>query len=150
VLVSVCRRDKLTFFDEMKQCGSSRKAFSMLFDKFLSMLSQKESRKYARLDFDLFIESLTNDKLRQILNKDIDLVLGFIAEIVRDGQERGEIRSDIDPIDYANYVAAITNGIKLHMLLVPSIKIPKMKEVVTKALLDNVWTETETVGEAVE
>jgi hypothetical protein len=63
-----------------------------------------------------------------------------LAEFIQRWQGSGEIRTDIDPNYLANYLIAVSVGIKVHLLLQSDLTADGFEDVVKKAFLETIWS----------
>jgi len=102
-------------------------------------LEQLESIPEMRLRTQLFGEALLNPKISDNLRNVWDDVLDGLEEIIRQGQERGEISTDIDRRALGRAYMAIHDGLLLQKAIDPNVNIGKMIEVIRAMHHGTLW-----------
>jgi AcrR family transcriptional regulator len=117
-IAAVKRERTRLLIDAIGQFGGSREVLGALVETFFNP-AETETQG---LDFALWAEATRNERVRAILAETVDTHLGALAAIVRQGQLRGELNTDIDPLQAARIFVALYQGFLLQKSLSPELE----------------------------
>jgi TetR/AcrR family transcriptional regulator, transcriptional repressor of aconitase len=80
---------------------------------FFGSLSDPEERRRRRLGIQIWAEALRNPKMLRIVRRGVDEPRAMFAGFVREAQDRGELRPDLDPDAVARLVLSLFFGFVL-------------------------------------
>ena len=80
---------------------------------FFGSLSDPEERRRRRLGIQIWAEALRNPKLLRLVRRGVDEPRAMFAGFVREAQDRGELRRDLDPDAVARLVLSLFFGFVL-------------------------------------
>jgi AcrR family transcriptional regulator len=113
-------------------------------DTSVSRLEQPESILEMRLRVQLFGEALINPRISEKLLGVWDEVFEMLEEIIRRGQELGEINPDIDTRALARAYIAVHDGLILQKTLDPEVDIWKLTDVFWAMHRGELWKRQKT------
>jgi AcrR family transcriptional regulator len=87
---------------------------------FLQAFYEPDFENIARLDLETWSEALRNEDLLRIIHQGRGATRNTIADVIREGVNRGDLTEKIDPVALANLFAAINTGLRLGRLLGPN------------------------------
>jgi AcrR family transcriptional regulator len=116
-IAAVKRERTRLLIDAIGQFGGSREVLGTLVETFFT---PSEAEREG-LDFALWAEASRNERVRGILAETVETHLGALAAIVRQGQERGELNPQLDPMQVARIFVALFQGFTLQKSLSPDL-----------------------------
>ncbi len=134
------RQAKELVFQKVNECRSAREGSSVLFQFIFNSYKNEAFKTYGSIDVETYSEATRNEEIRQIMLEDLEGLITPLAEFIRRWQERGEIRKDIAPDYLANYLVALSIGIKIDLLVQSGLTVGGFEDVVEKAFLDTIWS----------
>ena len=119
-------RKNEAWFVELKQKGDVREALSDFSKMVFSCLEQAQTECYTapamhRVKVGLWAEAIRNPDVLELFEHNYKATRGELAEIVREGQERGEVRATLDPKAVAQVFISLLEGFVLQKALDPSV-----------------------------
>ena len=96
---------------------------------YMKRLELPESNSEMRLRIQLFGEALLNPRIGENLRRVWDDVLEILGDIIRRGQERGEINPDVDSRALARVYMAVHDGLVLQKTVDPEVDIGELTEI---------------------
>jgi AcrR family transcriptional regulator len=133
------RQAKEILFQEINACPGAREGLSLLFQYLFKNYKSKEFETYGSIDLETYGEATRNKKIRRIMLEELQSLIAPLSEFIRYWQAKGEIRYDIDSRSLANYLIAITIGIKVHLLIQSEMTAELFEDVFVKAFLETIW-----------
>ena len=100
-------------FQEAMQQGDMLTVLDQLVDVFFGMLAEPESDMELCHEVQIWGEVQRNPRLKEIVDGARGSVIGYLEEIVRGAQERGEINPDLDPHSAARVLMSAHDGLVL-------------------------------------
>ena len=134
------RQAKELIFQKVNECQSAREGLSVLFQYLFHAYKNEAFKTYGSIDIETYGEATRNEKIRQIMLEEFQSLMTPLAEIIRRWQGSGEIRTDIDPNYLANYLIAVSVGIKVHLLIQSDLTADGFEDVVEKVFLETIWS----------
>ncbi|UCD09987.1 MAG: TetR/AcrR family transcriptional regulator [Dehalococcoidales bacterium] len=122
-------------FENLKQKESAIEAINESMESSINRIEEPEGIRYTRLWVQLFSESLKNERIKEAISITFDDVVDHLEEIIRLGQENGEINPDLDPHILARLFTIFHDGLVVHKVFEPEINISEYAEMM-KALCD--------------
>ena len=133
------RQAKEAVFQEITACTSALEGLSLLFQYIFRAYKSEGFKTYGAIDLETYGEATRNKKIRQIMLEELQNLMAPLADTIRRWQASGEIRKDIDPSYLANYLIAVSVGIKVQLLIQSELTTDGFEDVVTKAFLESIW-----------
>lgn len=110
-MVEQSRERSVSLVEEARSKGSTLQVLTNLADAFFALLDRPGAEALIRLHLELWAEALHNPHVLEPLRKDYDSVRQTIAEIVRRGQEQGDINPGLDPDAVARVLMSFFDGL---------------------------------------
>lgn len=95
-----------------KMNGDPEKTFNDLAVAFFGKL-QKENRDSLRLDVELWSEALRDPRVLKFVRHSVDNHVNALRDIIKTGQEKGELSSDVDATAVAQILTSLFRGMIL-------------------------------------
>jgi AcrR family transcriptional regulator len=93
-----------------RDIGEGAQALRALGRVFFSSLADPDERRRRKLGVQVWAEALLNPALHKLVMRGIDLPLTVIPQLVREGQESGELDRSLDPDAVARVMLAMWQG----------------------------------------
>ena len=137
-------RKNEALFVELKQKGDVREALSDFAKVFFSCLEQTQTECYTvpdmhRIKVGLWAEAIRNPDVFELFEHNYRAAQGELAEIVGEGQERGEVRATLDPKAVAQVFISLLEGFVLQKALDPSVDSTNYLEALDAFLNCSFW-----------
>jgi AcrR family transcriptional regulator len=101
------------FLVQGASAGQGMDALRTLGRAFFASLADPDERRRRRLGVQVWSEALRNPAIHAIVMRGVDGPRVAIASLVREAQELGELRRDLDPDSVARVVTALFQGLVL-------------------------------------
>jgi AcrR family transcriptional regulator len=101
------------FLVEGATSGEGLEALRILGRAFFESLADADEKRRRRLGVQVWAEALRNPKIHTLVMRGVDRPRAAIAGLVREAQERNELRADLDPDSVARIVTALFQGFVL-------------------------------------
>jgi TetR/AcrR family transcriptional regulator, transcriptional repressor of aconitase len=111
-----------TFIEEAEMRDGPTDAVREVARLFLSSLADEQERKRRRLGIQGWAEALRNPNVAKLVRKGTERVRRRLGELVRDGQERGELPAEADPDAMARVMVSIFQGFVLQQAWDPRLR----------------------------
>jgi AcrR family transcriptional regulator len=98
------------FAARARDIGEGAQALRALGRVFFSSLTNPDERRRRKLGVQVWAEALLNPALHKLVMRGIDLPLRVIPQLVREGQENGELDRSLDPDAVARVMLAMWQG----------------------------------------
>lgn len=121
------KKARAASFQKVKQ-STAAEMLDQVLDMSLGRLDKPEVIREMRLRVQLFGEALLNPRFMKNVRETWDDTLAHLEEIIRYGQEQGEVDPTIDARALARFSLAIRDGIVLQKTLNPEVDVPKIVE----------------------
>lgn len=136
-------RQNQAIFAELKGKGDAREALSQFGKIVFSCVEQAEEEGSAapdmhRIKVGLWAEAIRNPEVFELFQTNYRTAIGDLEEIVRNGQERGELRTEVDAKAVAQIFVSLLEGFVLQKALDPSVDSTRYLEALD-AFLDCSW-----------
>lgn len=93
--------------------GEGMEALRILGRAFFASLADPDERERRRLGVQVWAEALRNRKIHALVMRGVDRPRAAVAALVREAQEQGELRRELDPDSVARVVTALFQGFAL-------------------------------------
>ena len=93
--------------------GEGMEALRILGRAFFESLTDPDEKRRRRLGVQVWAEALRNPTIHALVKRGVDRPRAAIGGLVREAQERGELRQDLDPDSVARVVTALFQGFVL-------------------------------------
>jgi AcrR family transcriptional regulator len=113
-------------------------ALERVLGAYLIMHGRPEAADEGRLRLEMFSAAVRNPRVGTVLREAWEDVVGRFTEMVRRGQEQGEINPTLDPTTVARLITALHDGVYVHQTIEPSLDAPALLEVI-EALLNGTF-----------
>lgn len=130
---------KKLMMEKIRKCKNAKESFRELFKHIFLAYRNDSFRTYGAIDLETYCEATRNEEIRRIMLDECALLANPLMEIIRKWQREEEVRSDIDPRYLANYLIALSLGIKIHLLVQPELTVEGFEEIVEKAFIETIW-----------
>jgi AcrR family transcriptional regulator len=107
------------FMERAHGAGGGSEGLRELGRAFFSSLADPDERRRRRLGVQVWAEALRNPDILKLVKRGTVRPRLVIAELVREAQERGELRSDLDPDAFARAIQALFLGFVLQQAWEP-------------------------------
>ncbi len=121
------------------QQHSARKVLATYLAQYFRRRSQPEPESLIKFQVQLYGEAVRTHRIGEIQRKGREELLELAAEVVRGGQERGEISSSVDALAVARTVGAIADGFLIQKSDTPDLDVAKCFEAVSAIFFGNLW-----------
>ena len=115
--------------------GQGLEALRILGRAFFESLADPDEKRRRRLGVQVWAEALRNPKIHELVRRGVDQPRAAIGGLVREAQEKGELRADLDPDSVARVVTALFQGFVLQQAWDESLEVAPYFETV-EAILD--------------
>jgi len=140
------RQAKRLMWNRVTECQNAKESFRELFRHIFRAYESEAFKTYGSIDLETYCEATRNEEIRRIMLEEYDTLTNPLIEIIRNWQRKNEIRGDVDPGYLANYLIALSVGIKIHLLVQPDLAVNGFERVWGKAFLDGIWTGLQSDG----
>jgi AcrR family transcriptional regulator len=132
----VCRQhpNRGSRFEAAEGGAEGVEALQKVLGAYIIMHGQPEAADEGRLRLEMFTAAVRNRRVRTALQDSWEDVIGRFTEMVRRGQERGEINPTLDPTTVARLITALHDGVYVHQTIEPSLDAPALVEVIDALL----------------
>jgi AcrR family transcriptional regulator len=127
-------------FQKVNECQNAREGLRVLFQYLFDAYKNEVFKTYGSIDLETYGEATRNEEIRQIMLKEFQSLMTPLAEFIRRWQGSGEIRTDIDANYLANYLIAVSVGIKIHLLIQSDLTADGFEDVMEKVFLETIWS----------
>jgi AcrR family transcriptional regulator len=133
-LAELGRRQTRTFLESVPGADRAPPAARDLLDAAIRNLNIKECLEGIRVDVRLWGESLHTPQLRKLVLQAFENTSGSFVEVIRRGQERGEIKQDISAESAARVFMAIFMGLAVQKAIDRTVDVTDCWEVIASLL----------------
>ncbi len=140
------RQAKRLMWNRVTECQNAKESFRELFRHIFRAYESEAFKTYGSIDLETYCEATRNEEIRRIMLDEYDMLTNPLIEIIRNWQRKNEIRGDVDPGYLANYLIALSVGIKIHLLVQPNLAVNGFERVWEKTFLDGIWTGLQSDG----
>lgn len=124
------RRRSEALIAAAREMEGAPQVLDYLADSFFGILDRPESYDQIRMDVQLWAEALRNPKILDLVQRGVAAVRDPFSNIVRRGQERGDIRSDLDPEAVARVMISLFRGLLMQKAMDTDVDVQKYLAVV--------------------
>jgi AcrR family transcriptional regulator len=124
------RENTRAFIESVERPPEARMALAAIVQKLLSMLDEPAAVESSRFDVRLWGEAVHTPKLCDLWQRGCADAGGPFAEIVRQGQARGEVDADLDPDAVGRVLVALLLGLQVQKAIDPGIAVSDYGEIV--------------------
>ncbi len=128
-------------FSQMGQKKTSREAIKEFFRNNFECGPVDELKKSARGNFNLWSEALKRENIREMFNSLYKYIEENMIRFVKEGVEKKEISTDLDPKAMAGFLLALIFGLQMQIALIDGLDASAYIEGIKKLLFANVWSE---------
>lgn len=140
IIEATSARDRLgrarRFQEALEEYAGAVDALDRILTAYVEQQAETGNQETWRLRVQLIGEAVRNPRINALFRETWADVFARLAGLVRDGQERGEIDPDLDPVSVARVIAAVHNGIALQQTIDPTVDAVRCADVI-RALLRN-------------
>jgi AcrR family transcriptional regulator len=140
------RQAKRLMWKRITECQNAKESFRELFRHIFRAYKSEAFKTYGSIDLETYCEATRNEEIRRIMLDEYDMLTNPLIEIIRNWQRKNEIRGDVDPGYLANYLIALSVGIKIHLLVQPDLAVNGFERVWEKTFFDGIWTGLQSEG----
>lgn len=126
-------------FQSAQQKASTPEVLAEISEIYVRRLDQPETSSEIRLRAQLFGEALLNPRICEDTRRTWFNVLVIFDEIIRRGQERGEINPDLEARALGRVYLAIHDGLLLQKAIDPEVDFYDISEVLQALHLGKLW-----------
>jgi AcrR family transcriptional regulator len=123
------------FLAEGASQGEGMDALRILGRAFFASLADPDERVRRRLGVQVWAEALRNPRIHELVKRGVDGPRVAIGSLVREAQERGELRAELDPDSVARVATALFQGFVLQQAWDESVDVAAYWETV-EAIFD--------------
>lgn len=127
-------------YKEASERATIPEALAEFLNLSVARLEQPESFPEMRLRIQLFGAALLNPRIGEYFRQVWNDVIEILEDMIRQGQERGEISTDTDAGALARTYIAVHDGLLLQKAIDPDVDIGKMSEVIWAMHRGVLWT----------
>jgi AcrR family transcriptional regulator len=124
------RENTHTFLESPRIPGDAPASLTQLAEAIIDLLGTKDGRENSRIDVRLWGEGLHTPRIRELFLEAHADVNGVFAQIVREGQELGQIDPDLDPTSAARVWVALALGLTVQRAMDPDVDLGGCSEVI--------------------
>lgn len=132
------RQSTRSLFESSRTDDGSSRSLSRMLGAAVDCLRSPEARESTRLDLRLWVEGLHTPRIRELSLQAFTNVGEPFAEIVRTGQERGEVAPHLSPESAARVFVALCLGFIVQRAMDPGADLAGCTEVIS-SLLDGTF-----------
>lgn len=126
-------------YQTAQQKETAPEVLAEFLDLSLKRLDLLEFGPEMRLRIQLFGEALRNPRVAKNLRRVWDDVMEMFEDVIRRGQERGEINPDVDPRALARAYLAVHDGLVLQRAIDPDVDVWKLTEIFWATHRGELW-----------
>jgi len=126
-------------FNQMGQKDSAREAIMEFFKNNFECGPIEEVKKSVRGNISVLSEALRKENIRKMFNSSYDFMEENISTFFKEGIEKKEISSNIDPKVLAGFFIALLLGLQLQLALTDGLDATAYIKNIKKILFANVW-----------
>ncbi len=119
-----CQQHPLALIQSAKEQGGTFEVLDQLFDFAFGMFDAPDNQTAVRVHIQLWGEALRNSRVREALAVNFNSFKEAISDLIRRGQEQGEVNLELDPDGVARVLASTWHGMVLQRSLDPEADIP--------------------------
>lgn len=131
--------NKAKLFEDLAKKDSPRKSLEDLFRLSFECCLESDFKKSMRADINVWADALKSMHLIEKFNIQHEYLKNKIAAFIRDGIEKGEFRSCVNPESYAEFVIAVIIGIQVQGALVHDFSVGTNFKNIKTVLFSNNW-----------
>ncbi|MDP2936488.1 MAG: TetR/AcrR family transcriptional regulator [Dehalococcoidia bacterium] len=146
-MVEQSREQSTALIEEAKGQGSTLQVLTNLADAFFGLLDQPVAQATIRLHMELWAEALHNTQVMDLLRTDFKSIHRTIADIVRRGQDRGDVNPALDPDAVARVLMSFFDGLLIQKAMDPEVDVWKYVMVVKAMGAGLLWQYQAVEGE---
>ena len=107
------------FMERARGAGGGVEGLRELGRAFFSSLADPDERRRRRLGVQVWAEALRDPEIHKLVKRGTRRPRAVIAQLVREAQERGELRPELDPDAFARVIQALFLGFVLQQAWEP-------------------------------
>jgi AcrR family transcriptional regulator len=139
-LAEMGRQNTRALLETARSAASAPDALAQLLSTVIHLFDADESQEGTRLDLRLWAEALHTPRIRTLFLQALPNTCAPFAEIVREGQARGEIASHVDADSAARLVVAVCLGLQVQKALDPATSIEGTADAISSLLTGSFTT----------
>jgi AcrR family transcriptional regulator len=142
IIHGMCERggsQKIEAVEDAMETGTTLDAFDSLIETFFLGLDAIQSHADCILRVELIAEASRNDHIREWLTQDLEAVRNRFAQLIRSGQEKGEIDPSLDVSAVAQVMVALFHGYVTQKLVDPEMNANHYAEVIRSLFAGQFW-----------
>jgi AcrR family transcriptional regulator len=121
------------------QEGNFREAFRSWFSGYFRRRAAAESVSITRFRMQFLGEAVRNPRMRNIERLAREDMIGGVANVIRGGQQRGVVNSDLNALAVARMLMAIADGFYVQNVMSPDIDLESCSDAVWGVFCGDFW-----------
>lgn len=138
-LAELGRQNTRALLEAARSDESPPRALTHLLETVVSCFDSDQSQEGIRLDVRLWGEALDTSRIRELFLEALPNTCAPVVELVREGQERGEISTQLEPDSVARVCVALWLGLQVQKALDPDAELAGCAKVIS-ALFGGTFT----------